>query len=292
MRTLATFWDGARLPPLDQACLLSFVHHGFDVQVFSYVKIENLHSDLRPRNAADIVDQSYTTQFRIAGRPSLSHFSDIFRYRLFETSDCVWIDTDLLCLKSFEIPATGNFLTLETPSSLNGAISRLDPQITDLQAILAEVEALAGRDLKWGATGPALITKQLGAAAIAAARPPEEFYPFHWNEWYLPFLPEAAVRCITMTAQSSAIHLWNNIVEKAGYWKDLAPPEGSLLHQRIDALNLLPLFRATLPLKVMQQLVLNYQNLQSAAHLTVPALSKILQLRLAAATRRRLSAIR
>lgn len=288
MRTLATFWHGAPLAPLDQACLLSFVRHGFEVHIYSYGDIGDVHPDLCRRDAAEIVDQYYTERFRIAGRPSLSHFSDIFRYQLFRLTDHTWIDTDLFCLRAFDIPTTGHFLTRETLTSLNGAISRLDRADPMLDRIIADVEALADQDLLWGATGPHLITKRLGNVALSSARPPHEFYPFHWDEWYLPFLRREQEHCVRGTSETFAVHLWNNILVKAGYWKDLAPPSGSFLHLALDGLGLLPLFRATLPDDVMQHLAVNHLNLHSGSHLPIAKLSKLLARRLAGATTRRL----
>lgn len=287
MRTLATSWHGAPLAPLDQACLLSFVRHGFEVHVYSYDDIGDIHPDLHRRNAAEIVDQSYTKRFRIAGQPSLSHFSDIFRYQLFRLTDHTWIDTDLFCLRTFDIPTTGHFLTRETPTSLNGAISRLDRSDPMLDRIIADVEALADQDLLWGATGPHLITKTLGNIALRSARPPNEFYPFHWDQWYLPFLRHEQDRCVLETSDTFAVHLWNNILVKSGYWKDLAPPSGSFLHIAIDQIGLLPLFKGTLPDTVMQNLAINQLNLQSGSHMPIAKLSKLLVRRLAVATTRR-----
>ena len=49
-----------------------------------------------------------TRRILYKGKPSLSHFSDLFRYRLFEKTDMIWIDCDMLLLKefgSFKFPA-------------------------------------------------------------------------------------------------------------------------------------------------------------------------------------------
>ena len=292
MRTLATFWHGAPLAPLDQACLLSFVRHGFEVHIYSYDDIGDIHPDLRRRDATEIIDQSYTKRFRIAGQPSLSHFSDMFRYQLFRLTDHTWIDTDLFCLKAFDIPTTGHFLTRETLTSLNGAISRLDRADPMLDRIIADVETLADQDLLWGATGPHLITKRLGNTALTTARPSNDFYPFHWDEWYRPFIRNEQDRCVRDTSDSFAVHLWNNILVKAGYWKDLAPPSGSFLHSSLDQLDLLPLFKATLPNAVMENLAMNHLNLHSGSHLPIAKLSKLLARRLALATARHLTSAR
>ena len=290
LRDVATFWHGPALARLDIACLRSFVAAGFHVSVYGYEPIEGLPEGVVYRDAAQVVDRKYLFAFVVHGKPSLAHFSDLFRYSLFTHSDAAWIDTDLFCIEPFDIPATGNYFARETPTSINAAILHLDMAQPALRTIVADAIALGhGREIPWGATGPRLITKTLGAHALETSLGPEVFFPVPWDEWWKPFLPSYRDECEALCVKAHALHLWNNIVERSGYWKDLAPPAGSYLHALIERAGCLDLFVDVCPATVMEHLALNYRNSRSAAHLTVNELVKITVPRAFAAVRKRLS---
>jgi hypothetical protein len=286
VRSLATFWHGSDLSALEEACLLSFVAKGFSVTVYSYDKISNLPSQLRAADASAIVSRDFLLSFVVGGKPSLSHFSDLFRYQLFKKTGCVWIDADLLCLKQFQLPNHGNILTKETDDRLNGAFMRINRDDSHLDQLIATTEGLANiGNLKWGATGPSLVTKILGPSSLHLALNVSSFYPVHWTEWWKPFLPEERESCEAATSGSYALHLWNNIVEGAGYWKDLAPPHGSYLHERLAQDGLIHLFKGVLPERTMKQLTRNYISQQNAASVPVRSLATILVNRTAKAVK-------
>lgn len=289
-RSVATFWHGPVLTRLDIACLLSFDAAGFDVAVYGYEPIGGLPANISFRDASDIVDAKLLRSFVVNGKPSIAHFSDLFRYALFQRSDATWIDMDLFCIRRFDLPVRGNYLARETETSINNAILRIDPAQPELASIVADATALGdGRDIEWGATGPVLLTRMFGPRALTTALSPHYFFPIAWDDWWKPFLPSHRDECEAACADSHAIHLWNNVVERSGYWKDLAPPAGSYLHALISRTGCLDLFRETCPAQVMEHIAANYRNSRSADHLTVRELVAITVPRSLAAIRRRVS---
>jgi hypothetical protein len=287
---VSTFWHGPSLPALDTSCLMSFVAHGFDVTIYTYNPLRNIPSAITVADAADIVDQKYLFAFKVLGKPSIAHFSDIFRMNLFRKKNEPWIDCDLFCLRDFMIPLTGNFLAKETSSSVNGAILRLDAQDPRLNTMIDELEGYAsGANIKWGATGPALIVRVFGAEALRTAFEPEVFYPIHWNDWFKPFLPRHDEWCQAHCKAANALHLWNNIVEKSGYCKTLAPPAGSFLHRQLHDLNLIGLFSDICPVSVMEHLVENYANSRTGENFTLRELAAITTRRTGQVIQKRLS---
>ena len=273
---VSTFWHGDSLSSLDIACLMSFIAHGFDVKIYSYKVLSGLPSSLSVGDASDILDKKYLLSFNVVGRPSFSHFSDFFRMNLFRLTGETWIDCDLFCLRDFTIPLTGNFLAKETPSSINIAILRLEPADPRLHEMIDIAEGYAsGVGFKWGATGPALITRVFGAEALQTAFEPELFYPVHWNDWWKPFLPAQDEWCRKRCDAANTLHLWNNIVVKSGYWKNIAPPEGSFLHHQLVDLGLIGLFSEVYPAAVMQQSVLNYINSRTGSDFTLRELARM-----------------
>lgn len=288
-RPVATFWHGPALAKLDIACLLSFDAAGFDVTVFGYGRIAGLPAGIAFRDASEIIDRKFLDSFVVGGKPSIAHFSDVFRYSLFGHSDATWVDMDLFCIRPFAIPQHANYLARETETSINNAILRLDPAQPELAVVVRDAMALGhGRDIPWGATGPVLLTKTFGDTALQSALAPRYFFPVPWNEWWKPFLPSCRDECEALCADSYGLHLWNNVVERSGYWKDQAPPAGSYLHALIEGAGSLDVFDGVCPERVMEHIALNYRNSRTAAHLTVRELVGITVPRCISALRRKL----
>ena len=273
---MASFWHGPSLSAIDIACLLTFVENGFAVTVYSYAPLQNLPEVIRIGDANEIVESRYLSSFIVMGRPSLSHFSDLFRYRLFQRTGEVWIDSDLFCQRPFDIPKSGSFFAKETPDSINGAIMRIDPNDPRLSEVTRLCEGFAnGEEFTWGATGPSLVSKVFGDEVVSTANSVDRFYPIHWTEWWRPFSPSDREWCEEHCSNTDALHLWNNIVEKSGYWKDLAPPVGSYLHNRLLKYELLGLFKEVCPESVMVRLIESDVNLRSGGHFRLKQLARM-----------------
>src|SRR5690349_10410877 len=111
--SFSSFWAGEHLSPYEMACLGSFVERGFEVNLFSYDPVANPPDGVRLHDAREIVDEDAACGFVVDGKASLSHFSDYFRYRLFSLQDTIWIDSDLLLLKCFDVPLSSALFARE-----------------------------------------------------------------------------------------------------------------------------------------------------------------------------------
>ena len=259
-RVVSTFWHGGALPALDLACLRSFVAAGHDVRIYSFHAIDGVPDGIGVADAREIVDERLLHAFIVDGKPSISHFSDLFRYRLFLATGSVWIDSDLLCLPGRRLPERDLLVGQQAPYSLNGAVMRIPPDDPRLPLLVERTEQLANRPIPWGATGPDLVTAVFGREIVTTAPPAPMYYPVHWDQWFMPFLPSRRADCERLCGEAVTLHLWNNIVERAGYWKELAPPEGSFLHARFAELGLLDGFRDVYPERVVVQLHENWRH--------------------------------
>ncbi len=211
--------------------MASFVHHGYRLIAYSYDTIENLPDGVEPGDAAAIVAPDNLQRFLIRGRPNLSHFSDLFRYRLFSLTPHIWVDADMMMVRPLPAGAWDKLLAREDKRTICGAIMRLDSKNPQLDELIRRTEALRDRDLYWGATGPQLLTATFSHDdLLGAAHPPEMFFPIHYNDFWMAFLPEYREACERMCVGASTVHLWNDRVVGLGVWKQLAPPEGSFLH--------------------------------------------------------------
>lgn len=259
-RVVSTFWHGGPLPALDLACLRSFVAAGYDVRIYSYHAMDDVPGEIQIADAREVADERFLHAFIVDGKPSISHFSDLFRYRLFLTTGSIWIDTDLVCLPGKRLPEQAFLFGQQAPYSLNGAIMRIPPDDPRLPLLVDRTEKLARKPIPWGATGPDLVTSVFGREIVTSAPPPSVFYPVHWDKWFMPFLPSRRAQCEALCGDAITLHLWNNIVERAGYWKELAPPEGSFLHAKFGELGLLDGFRGVYPEAVMTRLHENWRH--------------------------------
>jgi hypothetical protein len=273
--SFASFWGGGDLPALDRACLASFVRHGYEINVYSFDPVQFLPEGVRFVDANSIVERAAMTEFRYKGRPNLSHFSDYFRYEMFSKTRHTWIDTDMMLLKRIDLPMYANLFAKENPTSICGAIMRIDKNDQTLPLLLLHTKNLMNKELVWGATGPRLLTRVLGSRKIIGeAYEQKFFFPINHTEFYLPFLPELCEECNARCGDAFTLHLWNNIVVQFGFWKDLAPPEGSFLWKQLNRLNLLDFFRGCYPVDVMNNMVKNWQYRKTGCDIGIVQVAK------------------
>ncbi len=271
MTAFGTFWKGPRLSAFEAACLHSLVSAGQKVTLFSYAAVENVPGGVICADAATIADEAKMTGFKLAGVPSISHFSDYFRYRMFKETALTWVDTDILLLNGWRQDPAENLLALETPGVICNAVMRLSSTEPWLPDLIQRAEDLATHThMRWGETGPRLITKLVGSQALMQqAQPPHLYFPIHFDDFWKVFLPEHAQECRAKCEHARTLHLWNNIVDRLGFWKDYLPPQGSYLHDVFVEKGCASLFRGVFPLRNMRQLIENWHSRQTGQHLGV-----------------------
>ena len=285
----ATFWHGGDLSPYETACLCSFANYGYGVDLFSFHPINELPKCISNKDAQGIVDQSTINSFVVEGKPDMSHFSDYFRYKLFLQSDSFWIDSDMVCLRKFDGSIPLNLFVREEENSLCAAIMRIDSNHPCLPVLIQQTEALMGKSLDWGATGPKLLTGYFGKTDILqAAEPPRRFYPVHHTEFWKVFHPAFLDECRAFCAEADTLHLWNNLIVRAGIWKKFGPPRGSYLAEVFEQADCLKLFPELYPADVISRVLENYiardgvdLGLKRLGRLLIPSIRNTLRRRVA-----------
>lgn len=250
----ASFWHGPELSPYEVASLRSFTAHGSAVSLYSYEPIKDLPPGVMAKDAREILPSDALNDFRVQGVPSIVRFSDYFRFAMFTKTDDIWIDTDMLLLRDFDLDAPGDLIGRSTPSSLGTALLRLSPTDPRLQQLLQRIEAMKGTDSRRSDRGPRLLTAVYG---MDAGLPASIFYPVHMDDYYKVFLPRYLDECTAWCADSYALHLWNHCLARMGVFKRIGPPAGSFLHQLFAETGINALFREFYPADVMQTMVEN-----------------------------------
>ncbi|WP_246278989.1 hypothetical protein [Paraburkholderia ultramafica] len=67
----------------------------------------------------------------------MAHFTDYFRFAMFTKTDQIWIDTDMLLLRDFDLDAPGDLIGKETSTSICTALLPLPCPILPLRPAAA-----------------------------------------------------------------------------------------------------------------------------------------------------------
>lgn len=115
-------WVGSRLNKLSQLGLKSFLDHGHDVILWLYDKnCENIPSGVKIEDAGQIIHPNNVFLYKGNGdcrKGSFGGFSDIFRYKLLNKIGGWYCDTDVTCLKNFEILNTKEYVFRKNKNTL------------------------------------------------------------------------------------------------------------------------------------------------------------------------------
>jgi len=173
------------------------------------------------------------------GKYFYSHVTDIFRFATLHRYGGIYLDTDVIVMRSMEglENCVGAELAGEQGAAkiLNGAIMAFERGSKFLWDCMAEFNATYRADL-WGWNGPELVTR------VAARYPRDDgelhilptlaFYPIHWTKIKKYFaadaLEEQHAVWMEMQRHTYLIHYWNRVTS------DLVPEPGSLMYKVLN----------------------------------------------------------
>ncbi|WP_342071040.1 hypothetical protein [Yoonia algicola] len=133
---VASLWVGPELTWMEQMCLLSFVDKGHRTILYVYDDVKSVPDGVEVRDANEIMPSDQIIYHAATGSPAFH--SDIFRLRMLDQTDYLWIDTDAYCWQPFVRPAHGHFYgwgTDETRKIYSGVLG-LPKDSPTLQAML------------------------------------------------------------------------------------------------------------------------------------------------------------
>jgi hypothetical protein len=134
---VVTFWQGP-LDRLRQLCLRSQLAAGHQVTVYSFDPLPGLPDGIGNAEAEAILPHSFSERLR-PPQPdgswrdwTILQFSDFFRMRLMAERTSpdaarLWLDADVLLLKSVEIDPTKPYFAWERPRQLGNSVLYLPP---------------------------------------------------------------------------------------------------------------------------------------------------------------------
>jgi len=222
--TFNMFWHGDHLSPLELSCMQSFLEHGHTLRVFTYHTVQ-LPKGAINEDAGQIL--SYEQFFIFMDSPSA--FSNIFRYKLLYEQGGWWVDTDIVCLRSW-FPFCEYFWVEEDPGIINGSVLKFP--VADLRCErLLQLSMERRKNLtKWGQLGPYLLSEVLATEKPSNhSGSTHDVYPIHYLETHFFWLPEFAAVVEIRSSNSLFLHLWNKMFDAMGIDLNCTPPKGSFL---------------------------------------------------------------
>jgi hypothetical protein len=243
----ATFWRGP-LNPLAYSCLASFPHVGAGLRVYSYEDALDLPAGVERADARRICpDPSLLDRYLVGGKPSLAMFADMFRYRLIRQTGSCWVDSDVICLRKPDFTGEpivfGRQAEARGKALINNAVLKLPFDHPLLGDLIQCAESAIDVDQTWGAIGPFLLTDLAEKHRVDhLARDVHEFYPIDADGFWRPLSPASRGGVATATKDSTFLHLWSAMFERARYDLWASPPPGSFLHDLLSRLGTLGRF--------------------------------------------------
>jgi hypothetical protein len=178
-------------------------------------------------------EREFFTYSEGPGKGSPAAFANLFRYKLLFENGGWWVDTDVICLSS-HIPVYDRFFALQEAAVVNNAIlyfERYDPVM--LRSF--EEAKRAGKKIRWGETGPSLLTRVIGQLGLLRlAQESRVCYPLSYQEALDILRPGMFDRISKRTERSFFLHLWNEIIRRHQISKRCLPPRGSWLRSLIE----------------------------------------------------------
>ena len=211
-------WIGPELSVMEQLSIASFLQNGHRYHLYTYDEIRNIPVGTLVRDANEILPAERIFQYK--DQPSYAGFANFFRYKLLLERGGWWVDTDTICLKSFDFPEEYVFSS-EIDKGLEVITSGIikAPAGSEVMTYAWGVcQTKTPERLVWGETGPRLMGAAVGKYSLQKYQKPHQvFCPLGYAEWHKVLEPEGNP---TLPEACYAIHLWNEKWRAAGQDKD------------------------------------------------------------------------
>ena len=104
MNEVNSLWIGKELSTINILSINSFLYNSFKYNLYVYEDIENIPSDVNVLDGNEIVNESEIFVYKRGfNKGSPSAFSNLFRYELLFQKGGLWVDTDIVYLKNFNL---------------------------------------------------------------------------------------------------------------------------------------------------------------------------------------------
>ena len=243
MESANFFWHGNPLSLYEKLCISSFVHHGFEVNVWSFMDLD-IPKGATLKDASEILPEDWLFKYKQSGKEGcLAAFSDIFRIvLLYKQPGVWWFDTDSMCLKDESEYAKlkeGKQIVAgwEEPSHYNVGIGALTiPDQTVAFDMMCEQKKITDvtEDLHWTQIGNRVVTLYCEKHNMLDQFVDiPVFYPISFYDWKTIYDVNLTESLLDKSKDSHMTHLWNEGL-KYTTDKNALPPKGSFLYTKFE----------------------------------------------------------
>lgn len=257
MVTVASLWIGDSLGDIERASALSFLKYGDHFILYTYNPVKGVPNGVELRDANEIMQIRKIFRYKKTGSPALH--ADIFRCFLMQKTDYIWVDLDVVALRSFDCLGDWVF-GKETDSFVNNAVLKLPREAISLDVISKYSADFSGippflmgsrkiryqiknffkgglsvEDWPWGALGPQLLTYALRQTGeIQHALPVSAFYAIGMHQIAL-FADPNGIDPSLIPQDAYALHLWGKELRIfLQTHHEGKAPKGSFIHQLLE----------------------------------------------------------
>jgi hypothetical protein len=214
-----SLWIGPRLSAMERLSIESFLRHGHEFHLYTYDAVEGVPAGAVIREGREILPKERIFFYR--DFPSVSGFSNFFRYKLLLDRGGWWVDADMVCLRPFVFD-TPHVFASEVSKGVTCVSSGAIRAPRGSEAMSWAWDVCQSKDpstLRWGETGPALVATAVERFSLQnAVQPPEIFCPLPYADWHRLLDADAP----PLPGTSVALHLWNEMWRREGCDKDAA----------------------------------------------------------------------
>lgn len=208
-KVVQSLWIGDSLSPMEQMSIRSYLRQGHEYHLYTYSKITNVPKGAVLKDAAEIIP---TTLLDYTKFPKLALFADFFRYKLLLDRGGWWVDTDSVCVQPFDFPSPFAFsseILKEGGIHINNGTIKSPKGSEIMQYLWDKCLAMDIPNIKWGASGPALIQAAVDHFQLRKfVQMPAVFCPIPW--WDAPKIVDPKEKLLVPRG-AYAVHLYNEV---------------------------------------------------------------------------------
>jgi Glycosyltransferase sugar-binding region containing DXD motif len=216
---------------MERLAIQSFLDNGHAYHLYCYGDVEGVPTRTIVQDGADILPAAevfgYADGF---AKGSVAAFSNFFRYKLLVERGGWWVDTDVVCLRPFDLTDERLWASerVDPPGELvvSTSVIKVKPGDSLMAWAWNRCSRLHRGSIRFGQIGPRLLQAGVDALNLHAfIRPHTFFSPIAFYDWRT--IVDGS-RLASIPAETYGVHLWNQMWAANGVDKDSKFPEGCL----------------------------------------------------------------
>jgi len=209
-----SLWIGDRLTVMEKLAIRSFLANGHAFHLYCYDNVDGLPDGTIVKDGNEILPNSriftYSDGF---AKGSPAAFSNFFRYKLLLEKGGWWVDTDVVCLRPFDLADERLWASerMDPPQELIVSTSVIKaPAGDELMAWAWQAcQGMDTRKVMFGEIGPRLLHAGVNALGLHAFMRPHTFFsPIPFYDWGKVLDPS---HTFVFGTEVYGVHLWNQM---------------------------------------------------------------------------------